>query len=102
MVGKVWDAITDPMMGNITDRTSSRFGPKRLYIIDRRNPIGYRIYLALDNDSIAKHYGTIYLLYSDVLLIFDVLHNHNGPLQRSPAGHGWIAMIFVQSSRVLE
>ena len=43
---------------------------------------------ALDNDSIAKHYGTIYLLYSDVLLIFDVLHNHNGPLQRSPARHG--------------
>ena len=33
MVGKVWDAITDPMMGNITDRTSSRFGPKRLYIL---------------------------------------------------------------------
>ena len=33
MVGKVWDAITDPMMGNITDRTTSRFGPKRLYIL---------------------------------------------------------------------
>ena len=33
MVGKLWDAITDPIMGNITDRTSSRFGPKRLYIL---------------------------------------------------------------------
>ena len=33
MVGKVWDAVTDPMMGNITDRTVSRFGAKRLYIL---------------------------------------------------------------------
>ena len=33
MVGKIWDAITDPIMGNITDRTRSRFGPKRFYIL---------------------------------------------------------------------
>ena len=33
LVGKIWDAITDPIMGNITDRTRSRFGPKRLYIM---------------------------------------------------------------------
>lgn len=33
LVGKIWDAITDPMMGNITDRTVSKFGPKRFYIM---------------------------------------------------------------------
>ncbi len=33
LVGKIWDAITDPIMGNITDRTVSRFGPKRFYIL---------------------------------------------------------------------
>ena len=33
MVGKIWDAITDPIMGNITDRTRSRFGAKRFYIL---------------------------------------------------------------------
>ena len=33
LVGKVWDAGTDPIMGNITDRTTSRFGPKRFYIL---------------------------------------------------------------------
>lgn len=33
LAGKVWDAVTDPMMGNITDRTTSRFGPKRIYIL---------------------------------------------------------------------
>ncbi|MDO4623439.1 MAG: MFS transporter [Eubacteriales bacterium] len=33
LIGKVWDAITDPIMGNIADRTSSRFGAKRFYIL---------------------------------------------------------------------
>ena len=33
LIGEIWDAITDPIMGNITDRTRSRFGPKRLYIM---------------------------------------------------------------------
>ena len=33
LIGKVWDAVTDPIMGNITDRTRSRFGAKRFYIL---------------------------------------------------------------------
>ena len=33
LVGKIWDAISDPIMGNITDRTKSRFGAKRFYIL---------------------------------------------------------------------
>ncbi len=33
LIGKVWDAVTDPIMGNICDRTKSRFGAKRFYIL---------------------------------------------------------------------
>ena len=33
MIGKVWDAITDPMMGFITDRTLSRWGRRRVYLL---------------------------------------------------------------------
>ena len=33
MVGKIWDAITDPIMGNITERTHSKYGAKRFYIL---------------------------------------------------------------------
>ena len=33
LIGKVWDAVTDPMMGNICDRTKSKFGAKRFYIM---------------------------------------------------------------------
>ncbi|MBQ6388923.1 MAG: MFS transporter [Mogibacterium sp.] len=33
MIGKIWDAVTDPIMGNIVERTSSKYGPKRFYIL---------------------------------------------------------------------
>ena len=33
VIGKVWDAITDPLMGNIVDRTKSKHGAKRFYIL---------------------------------------------------------------------
>lgn len=33
LIGKIWDAVTDPLMGNICDRTRSGLGAKRLYIL---------------------------------------------------------------------
>ena len=33
LIGKIWDAVTDPLMGNICDRTKSKFGAKRFYIL---------------------------------------------------------------------
>ena len=33
LIGKIWDAVTDPIMGNICDRTKSKFGAKRFYML---------------------------------------------------------------------
>lgn len=33
LIGKIFDAITDPIMGNISDRTVSRFGRRRIYFL---------------------------------------------------------------------
>jgi oligogalacturonide transporter len=33
LIGKIWDAITDPIMGYISDRTKSRWGRRRPYFL---------------------------------------------------------------------
>ena len=33
MIGKAWDAVTDPAMGFISDRTLSRWGRRRVYLL---------------------------------------------------------------------
>ncbi len=32
-IGKIWDAISDPIMGSIVDRTKSKLGSKRFYLL---------------------------------------------------------------------
>lgn len=33
LVARLWDAISDPLMGRISDATSSRFGKRRVYLV---------------------------------------------------------------------
>ncbi|MDD4183805.1 MAG: MFS transporter [Candidatus Izemoplasmatales bacterium] len=33
LIARAWDAITDPLMGHISDRTKSRFGKRRVYLL---------------------------------------------------------------------
>lgn len=40
MIGKVWDAISDPLLGHISDNTRSRFGRRRIYLLIFALPLG--------------------------------------------------------------
>jgi len=33
LIGKLWDGVTDPVMGHVTDNTRSRFGRRRPYFV---------------------------------------------------------------------
>lgn len=33
LVARIWDAVTDPMMGFISDRTKSKLGKRRIYLV---------------------------------------------------------------------
>ncbi len=38
-IGKAWDAITDPFMGILSDRTRSRHGRRRVYFLYGSIPV---------------------------------------------------------------
>jgi glycoside/pentoside/hexuronide:cation symporter, GPH family len=46
MVGKLtWDAINDPLFGYLSDRTRSRFGRRRIYMIIGAVPLGFAAWI---------------------------------------------------------
>ena len=45
LIGKIWDAVNDPLFGWISDRTSSRFGKRRVYMIFGAVPLAVSIVL---------------------------------------------------------
>jgi glycoside/pentoside/hexuronide:cation symporter, GPH family len=44
-IGMFWDAISDPLMGLISDRTISKFGRKRVYVLFGALPLGVSFFL---------------------------------------------------------
>jgi GPH family glycoside/pentoside/hexuronide:cation symporter len=45
LMGKIYDAINDPILGWISDRTTSRFGKRRVYMIFGALPLAVSIVL---------------------------------------------------------
>jgi sugar (glycoside-pentoside-hexuronide) transporter len=46
LVSRIWDAINDPIMGYVADRTRSRWGSYRPYVVFAAIPMGILLYLA--------------------------------------------------------
>ncbi len=45
LIGKIWDAVNDPIFGWFTDRTKSRFGKRRVFMIFGAIPLAISIAL---------------------------------------------------------
>ena len=83
MIATIWDAVTDPAMGIITDRTRSKFGKHRRYLLIGI-PVLFVSYALLWNSfglNGSKHPGTamayfviVYMLYKTAYTIIAVPH----------------------------
>jgi GPH family glycoside/pentoside/hexuronide:cation symporter len=52
MIGKLWDAIIDPIIGFISDKTHSRFGRRRVYMLTAAIPLGLIMWYFFTNPKI--------------------------------------------------
>lgn len=80
-IGKLWDAITDPWMGRISDKTRSRFGRRRIYFLIGIVPV-YLSFVMLFysfgiQDVTAKiiYYAFAYMFFGTAFTIVMVPYN---------------------------
>jgi GPH family glycoside/pentoside/hexuronide:cation symporter len=73
LVGKIWDAINDPLFGWISDRTSSkRFGKRRVFMIFGAIPLAISIMLLWHVPKGLDQIG-IFLWVAFTFLLFDTI-----------------------------
>ena len=81
LIGKVWDAVTDPLMGNIVDRTKSKFGAKRFYLLIGSifSAITFILmWTSINTDSMAVtyiYYCAMYMVFSTGFTVTMVPYN---------------------------
>lgn len=75
---KIWDAVSDPMMGYITDHTRSRLGSKRPYILLGTIPLGITFMMLfyspdLGSEQMKVAYGlATFILFCTAITIVNV------------------------------
>ena len=80
-IGRLWDAITDPIMGRISDRTRSRFGRRRIYFLIGIIPVHLSFVMLFHSfgiqSEIAKiiYYTFSYMFFGTVFSIVMVPYN---------------------------
>jgi len=45
LISRIWDAVNDPIFGYLSDRTRSRFGRRKIWIMSSAIPVGVFFYL---------------------------------------------------------
>ena len=78
LVPRIWDGITDPFMGAVSDRTKSSMGRRRPYLFVGAIAYGASFYMVLSIPDMGSENTTLiylvagYLLASTAITIFDV------------------------------
>jgi len=71
-IGKVWDALSDPLMGYISDKTRSRFGRRRVYLLIGIVPVFISFLLLWLPVNISMQTGAV-IYYSFAYILFSTV-----------------------------
>ena len=85
LVGKIWDAVIDPFIGYFSDRTKSRWGRRRPYLLFFAIPFGAAFVLMFRNPGIEAQTGKFIWTHADLHLLLHSLLVHQHPLQLAAA-----------------
>ncbi len=75
IIGRIWDAINDPLIGSISDRVSSRWGRRRPFLLFGALPFGIGFFLMFNGSPFesglasALYYASIFILYDTAYTI---------------------------------
>ena len=75
-VSKLWDALNDPIMGAVSDRTQTRFGKFRPYLLWMAVPYGVMGYLMFANPDLSADGKLIYawVTYSLMMMLYTAIN----------------------------
>lgn len=78
IVGRIWDAINDPLVGIFSDRINTRWGRRRPFLLFGAIPFGLSFFLLFvvppfEGDvALAIYYGTMFLLADTMFTVINV------------------------------
>lgn len=76
LVAKIWDAITDPLMGTLADRTQTRFGKYRPFLLWMAVPYGVLGFLAFLGPDLpdAGKLAFAYVTYIALMTVYTAIN----------------------------
>jgi len=79
-VGRIWDAINDPLFGLLSDRLRTRWGRRRVLLLFGSVPLGLSFMLmwivpALGQFGLAVYYAIVFILFDSVFTLVHIGYN---------------------------
>jgi glycoside/pentoside/hexuronide:cation symporter, GPH family len=83
-IGKIWDAVNDPLIGLLSDRIRSRFGRRRVMLLIGAVPLGLTFLLMwivppFGPVGLAVYYAITFIIFDTVFTIIHVSYNSLTP-----------------------